>query len=149
MNVILLERIRNLGDLGENVRVAPGFARNYLFPQEKAVPATKDNQAKFEAKRAELQKAAVENLQKAQKRADAIAGLYSVTIIAKSGDEGKLYGSIGTSDIAHALTNAGVEVHKSEIRLSSGALRQVGEHEVQLQLHSDVVASIKIIIEAE
>lgn len=149
MNVILLERMRNLGDLGETVRVAPGFARNYLFPQEKAVPATKDNQAKFEAKRAELQKAAAENLQKAQQRADAVAGLYSVTIVAKSGDEGKLYGSIGTSDIAHALTNAGVEVNKSEIRLPSGALRQVGEHEVQLQLHSDVITSIKIIIEAE
>jgi large subunit ribosomal protein L9 len=149
VNVILLDKIRNLGDLGETVHVAPGFARNYLFPQEKAVPATKDNQAKFEAKRVELEKSVKENLQKSQKRADSINGLFSVTIAAKSGDEGKLYGSIGTADIAQAITKAGIEVNKSEVRLPLGALRQTGEYDVQLQLHSEVITSIKVIVEAE
>ena len=141
MNVILLERIASLGNLGETVKVKAGYGRNFLIPQGKAVPATTDNVTKFEARRAELEQAAAEKFDTAQARKDAISNL-SVTIVQKAGDEGKLFGSVGTSDIAHAVTDAGVPVEKREIRLPYGPLRQIGEHKVEVELHSDVVAEI-------
>ncbi len=148
MNVILLERIANLGKLGETVKVKAGFGRNYLIPQGKAVPATAENVKKFEARRAELEKAAAEKLDTAQARKDAIGNL-SITIVQKAGDEGKLFGSVGTSDIAHAITDAGVPVEKREIRLPMGPLRQIGEHKVEVELHSDVIAEVTINIVPE
>ena len=135
MNVILLERVNNLGDLGDQVNVKAGYGRNFLIPQGKAVSATADNVAKFEARRAELEAAAAEKLAAAEARKAALSEL-SISITQKAGDEGKLFGSVGTSDIANAITAAGVEVSKSEIRLPEGALRHVGE------FHSDVVAFI-------
>jgi len=143
MNVILLERISSLGSLGETVKVKAGYGRNFLIPQGKAVPATADNVAKFEARRAELEKAAAERLDTAEARKDAI-GQLSISITQKAGDEGKLFGSVGTSDIAHAITEAGVPVEKREIRLPNGPLRQIGEHKVEVELHSDVVVAISV-----
>lgn len=149
MNVILLERIRNVGSLGEKVNVKPGYGRNYLIPKGKAVYATPENIAKFELRRAELEKAAAESLNAAQKRKQAIEALNLVTIQAKAGEEGKLFGSLGTRDIADAISQAGVEVNKSEVDLPTGPLRMLGEHEITLELHSDVVATIKISVTAE
>jgi len=143
MNVILLERISSLGNLGDTVKVKAGYGRNFLIPQGKAVPATADNVAKFEARRAELEKAASERLDTAEARKDAI-GQLSISITQKAGDEGKLFGSVGTSDIAHAITEAGVPVEKREIRLPNGPLRQIGEHKVEVELHSDVVVAITV-----
>ena len=114
MNIILLDKIANLGGLGDTVSVKAGYARNFLFPQGKAVPATKDNVEKFEQRRAELESKLADVLTKAQARADKIAELAEVTIAAPAGDEGKLFGSVGTRDIADAVTTAGVEVAKSE-----------------------------------
>jgi len=148
MNVILLEKVHNLGDLGEQVSVKAGYGRNFLLPQGKAVPATADNIAKFEARRAELEKAAAEKLAAAEARKAALSEL-EVTITQKAGDEGKLFGSVGTSDIAHAITEAGAEVSKSEVRLPEGALRNVGDYEIDVELHSDVVATVKLSIVAE
>ena len=123
MEVILLENIGKLGKLGDTVHVRPGFGRNYLIPQGKAVPATAANTAAFEARRAELEATAAKALAEAQQRADALAALGRVTITANAGTEGKLFGSIGTRDIAEALTAAGCEVDKAEVRLPEGALR--------------------------
>ena len=143
MNVILLERVANLGKLGDSVKVRAGYGRNYLIPQGKAVPATPENVEKFEARRAELEQAASERMSTAEARKDAISAL-SITITQKAGDEGKLFGSVGTSDIAHAITDAGVPVEKREVRLPNGPIRQIGEHNIEIELHSDVVASITI-----
>ena len=143
MQVILLEKIHHLGDLGSKVSVKPGYARNFLFPKEKAVPATADNLSHFEARRAELEKAAQAALQAAQKRATTLEQT-TITIGAKAGDEGKLFGSVGTREIAEAITAAGVSITKSEVRLPEGAIRQIGEHAVSLQLHSDVTVQVKI-----
>jgi len=148
MQVILLEKIRNLGELGDCVDVANGYGRNYLLPQGKAVPATKENLEKFEARRAELEAKAAEVLAAAQARAEKINEL-TVTIEAYAGDEGKLFGSVGTRDIAEAATKAGVELNKSEVRLPHGALRQTGEYEIECHLHSDVTATLKLNIVAE
>lgn len=148
MNVILLEKVHNLGDLGEKVNVKAGFGRNFLIPQGKAVSATADNIAKFEARRAELEKAATEKLTSAEARKASLDGM-SVTIAQKAGDEGKLFGSVGTHDIAEALTAAGVGVEKSEVRLPQGALRELGEYEIDIALHGDVVATIKLTVVAE
>ncbi|MGB0495840.1 MAG: 50S ribosomal protein L9 [Kangiellaceae bacterium] len=148
MQVILLEKIRNLGELGDSVAVANGYGRNFLLPQGKAVPATKANTEKFEAQRAELEKKAAEVLSAAQARADKIAEL-SVKIEAHSGDEGKLFGSVGTKDIADAVVAAGVEVEKNEVRLPNGALRNTGEYEVEIHLHSDVNATLKLEVVAQ
>jgi len=148
MQVILLEKIKNFGGLGEEVSVKPGFARNYLYPQGKAVPATKANIEKFEARRAELEKAADEKLQAAKAKAEKLANL-TVTLAAKSGDEGKLFGSIGIRDLAEAITKAGVEIKKSEVELASGAIRQIGEYDINIQLHGDVTAVVKVNIVAE
>lgn len=148
MEVILLEKIGKLGALGDKVTVKPGFGRNFLIPYGKAVPATKDNVAQFEERRAELEKAAAEKLATAQARAEKLNGL-EVTIVAKAGDEGKLFGSIGVRDVADAVTAAGQELSKSEVRLPEGPLRTTGEFDVSLHLHSDVDAAIKLSIVSE
>jgi len=149
VNVILLERIRNLGILGQTVSVKPGYGRNYLVPKGKAVYATPANILKFEARRAELEKVEAEHLKAAEARKQALIALKNVTVKSKAGEEGKLFGSVGTRDIADAITSAGVEVDKSEIHLSTGALRQVGEYEVEVELHTDVRVMIKINVEAD
>jgi large subunit ribosomal protein L9 len=143
MNVILLEKIGRLGNLGDQVAVKAGFARNYLFPQGKAVPATQDNVAKFEARRAELEQAARETLQAAQARADALRECV-LSITGRASEEGKLYGSIGTKDLVEVIAKAGVVVHKSEVRLPNGPLHQIGEHDIHIQLHADVNVTVKV-----
>lgn len=148
MEVILLEKIGKLGNLGDKVSVKSGFGRNYLVPQGKAVPATATNVAKFEERRAELEAAAAEKLATATARAE-VLNEKEVTITAKCGDEGKLFGSIGTRDIADAVTAAGTEVCKSEIRLPEGALRAIGEYDVAVQLHPEVTATVKLTIVGE
>lgn len=149
MEVILLERMRNLGALGETVKVKSGYARNFLIPQGKAVYATKVNLAKFEQRRAELEKIAAEKLSVATAKQQKLAELPVITMSAKAGEEGKLFGSIGTRDIAEAITKAGVEVEKREVRMSEGAIRHVGEFDVVIELDSDVVATIKLNIVSE
>ena len=148
MNVILLERVNNLGDLGDEVGVKPGFARNYLIPNSKAVQANKANRAYFEERRADLEKAANEKLTEAQARAEKLAETV-VTIIVKSGEEGRLYGSVGTQDIADALVRDGHAVARSEVRMPEGAIRSLGEYEIALQLHSDVTVEIKVAVVEE
>lgn len=146
MEIILLDKIANLGGLGDQVAVKSGYARNFLFPQGKAVPATKGNVEKFEARRAELEAKVAEELSAAEARAEKVSELGEVTIASPAGDEGKLFGSVGTRDIADAITAAGVEVQKSEVRMPAGTLRETGEFDIDLQLHSDVTTSIKVII---
>ncbi len=148
MDVILLERIGKLGNLGDKVSVKAGFGRNYLIPFGKAVPATKDNIAEYEAKRAELEKAAAEKLAEAQGRAAKLEPL-SISIAANAGEEGKLFGSIGTKDISDAVSAAGVTIDKSEVRLPNGPLREVGEFAIDIQLHTDVTQAVAIIVVAE
>ena len=149
MEVILLENIGNLGGLGDKVDVKAGYGRNYLVPQGKAVPATRSNIAEFEARRAELEAAAAEALAAAEQRAEAINALQPVTIGANAGEEGKLFGSVGTRDIAEAVTAAGCEIDKSEVRLPQGPLRELGEFEVDIQVHGDVTATVVIAVVAE
>ncbi len=148
MNVILLEKVNNLGDLGDQVNVKAGYGRNFLIPQGKAVSATAGNVAKFEARRAELEKVAAEKLTAAEARKAALGEL-TVTIAQKAGEEGKLFGSVGTTDIASAITEAGVEISKSEIRLPEGALRHVGEFAIDVEFHSDVIATVAVEIVPE
>lgn len=143
MQVILLDKIARLGGLGDTVEVKSGFARNYLIPQGKAVMATKANVEMFEARRAELEAKLADVLAAAQARAAQIEALENVTIESKSGDEGKLFGSIGTRDVAEAITAAGVAVAKSEVRMGN-VLRNTGEYEVVVQLHADVKATVQI-----
>lgn len=147
MNVILLEKVANLGTLGDQVTVKSGFARNFLIPQGKAKPATKDNIAEFEARRADLEKQAAEALAAAQALYEQMNGTV-VTIESVAGDEGKLFGSIGTADIADALAAAGFEVERKNIRMPEGALRFVGTFEFDVELHSDVIASITVEVKA-
>ena len=149
MNVILLDKVAKLGGLGDQVSVKSGFARNFLFPQGKAVPANAQNIEKFEQRRAELEKQLAETLTAAQARADKVAALTDVTIVSKAGDEGKLFGSIGTRDIADAVTAAGVELTKAEVRLPHGTIREVGEFDITVQLHADVSATVKLAVIAE
>ena len=148
MDVILLEKVQNLGNIGEQVKVRGGYGRNYLIPQGKAVPASEENVQAFEAKRAELETAATEKLEAAKARASKLADVI-IEISGKAGDEGKLFGSIGTRDIADAITAAGVEVDKHEISLPEGAIRNVGEFEVMALLHPDVSATVKITVVPE
>ncbi len=148
MDVILLEKNHNLGDLGEKVSVKSGFGRNFLIPQGKAVPATEANLVEFEKRRAELEKKAAEELSISQARVDKLQEL-KVTIASKAGDEGKLFGSIGTADLAKAMTSAGVEVKKSEVRLPEGAIRNVGEYEISVQVHSDLSGIVQVSVIAE
>lgn len=148
MQVILLEKIRNLGELGDNVTVANGYGRNFLLPHGKAVPATKDNVEKFETRRAELEKKAADVLGAANARAAQFAEL-TVTIEAYAGDEGKLFGSVGTKDIAEAASAAGVSLEKHEVRLPNGPIRAVGEFDVDVHLHTDVNAILKVVVAAQ
>lgn len=148
MEVILLEKVQNLGNLGDKVKVRPGFGRNFLIPQGKAVFATKDNVAKFEERRAELERVAAEKLGAAQERANGMEGL-TVTIACKAGDEGKLFGSVGIPEIADAMNAAGAPVEKAEIRLPEGALRQIGDYDISVHLHTDVDVNVKVSVVAE
>ena len=148
MNVILLERVNNLGDLGDEVSVKPGFARNYLIPNAKAVQANNANREVFEQRRSELEAKAQGILGEAKARAEKIEG-HILTIMVKSGEEGRLYGSVGTQDIADALVADGHEVERSEVRLPDGAIRALGEYEIAVQLHSEVTAGIKVAVVEE
>jgi len=148
MEVILLEKVRNLGTLGEKVRVKPGYGRNFLIPGGKAVPATKQNIEKFEARRSELEKSQADILAKAIARSEAMSGLV-VSISQKAGAEGKLYGSVGTVDISEAVTAKGIELARQEIRLPEGPFRNIGEHEVEIHLHTDVNVKIRVNIVPE
>ena len=143
MEVILLEKVRNLGSLGEQVKVKAGFARNYLIPYGKAVTANAENRAKFEAQRAELEKAQADALGKAKIRAEKMAG-FTVQIVRKVSEEGKLFGSVGIRDICEAMEQAGFELERSEIHLDRGPLKEVGDHEISVSLHPEV--NFKIIV---
>jgi len=145
MNVILLEKIGNLGDLGDEVSVKPGFARNYLLPQGKAVTADDENRTVFEGRRAELEASANEKLAEANTRAEKLIDK-ELSIAVKSGEEGRLYGSVGTQNIADALTAEGIPVERSEIRMPEGVIRVLGEYEIAIQLHTDVTAQIKVAV---
>ena len=147
MEVILLEKVANLGTLGDKVKVKSGYGRNFLLPYGKAAPAAEANIKAFEERRAELEKAAADKLATAQSRAEALEGA-SFTVTSKAGDEGKLFGSIGVRDIADVITAAGTDVEKSEVRLPEGPLRVTGEYEIELQLHSDVEVTVTLAVVA-
>lgn len=148
MEVILLEKIVNLGDLGDKVTVKSGYGRNYLIPQHKAVPATKENLQAFEERRAELERIEKEKLDAAEQRATQVNGL-DITLTVKAGDEGKLFGSITVRDIVEAAEKRGVEIDKSEVLLPEGPIRELGEYEIDIQLHPEVTATVKIGVIAE
>jgi large subunit ribosomal protein L9 len=148
MEVILLEKIANLGNLGDKVTIKSGYGRNYLIPQGKAAMATAAKIKEFEERRAELEKQAAEKLAAASTRAEAISKL-SISIAHKTGDEGRLFGSVGTQNIAEAITAAGVKVEKQEVRLPNGVIRQIGEYNIAINLHSDVVVTLPIKIVSE
>jgi large subunit ribosomal protein L9 len=148
MDVILLTKVANLGNIGDRVKVKSGYGRNFLLPKGKATLATPDNVKKFEARRAELEKLAREQLQDAEKRAAAFKD-FKLEITAKAGTEGKLFGSIGTADIAEATTKAGHKLARAEVRLPTGPLRTVGEHVVALHLHTDIDVQLPVVITAE
>jgi len=148
MEVILLEKVANLGDLGDKVAIKSGYGRNYLVPQGKAVPATADKIKEFEARRAELEKAAAEKLAAANVRASAL-GKLEIVISHKAGEEGKLFGSVGTQNIADAITEAGAKVEKHEVRMPDGVIRQIGDYDIDISLHSDVSVTMPITIAAE
>ena len=149
MEVILLEKIGKLGDIGDTVKVKAGFGRNFLVPHGKAVYATKDNLKVFEERRADLEKQEAEKLASANKRSEKIAALGTIIIKAVVGEEGKLFGSVGVREIEEAINAAGGEVSKNEINLPDGAYKQIGEFLVDIQLHSDVTLSVKVLIEPE
>ena len=148
MDVILLTKVANLGNIGDRVKVKSGYGRNFLLPKGKATLATPDNVKKFEARRAELEKIAREQLQDAESRAEAFKD-FKLQITAKAGTEGKLFGSIGTADIAEACTNAGHKVARAEVRLPTGPLRMVGEHVITLHLHTDIDVQLPVVITGE
>ena len=148
MNVILLEKVRNLGDLGDQVRVRSGYGRNFLIPQGKAAIANEANKAQFEARRAELEKHQADILVKAKARGEKMAGA-KVEIQSKAGDEGKLFGSIGTADIAEAMTTAGHPLERAEIHLPNGPLKQIGDFEIPVSLHAEVNFKITVSVVVE
>ncbi|EGW55524.1 50S ribosomal protein L9 [Candidatus Endoriftia persephonae] len=148
MDIILLQKVDNLGDLGEKVKVKSGYGRNYLIPSGRAIPATAANLAEFEARRAELEKGAADKLAAAEARKEKLEGL-EISISCKAGDEGRLFGSVGTIDIAKAVNEAGGELEKQEVRLPNGPFRVAGDYEVELHLHTDVNASLKLQIVPE
>jgi large subunit ribosomal protein L9 len=148
MEVILLQKIANLGDIGDRVRVKPGFGRNYLLPGGKATLATPVNIAKFEARRAELEIRATNEFAAAKARAAALEG-FKLSLTAKAGSEGKLFGSISTTDIAEACSAAGHKIERAEVRLPGGPIRAVGEHIVTLHLHSDIDIDVPLTVVAE
>jgi large subunit ribosomal protein L9 len=145
MQVILLEKVGKLGDLGDQVNVKAGYGRNFLIPLGKAVPASTGNVADFETRRAELEAAAAEKVAAAQARADKLAGVV-VTIESNAGEEGKLFGSIGTRDVADAISATGNEVAKSEVKMPEGVIRELGEYDISVQLHSDVTTVVKVVV---
>ena len=149
MEVILLDKIAKLGGLGDKVTVKSGYARNFLLPKGKAVFASKANVEHFEARRADLEKKLAEQLTAAEARAAKLTELAEVTIASKAGDEGKLFGSIGTRDIADAITEAGVEVVKAEVRLPLGSIRETGEFDIVIHVHNDVDATVKVVVIAQ
>lgn len=148
MQIILLEKIANLGELGDQVNVKPGYARNFLVPKGKAVPATKANIERFEARRAELEASAASALATAQARKERIEEI-ELSVAVRAGEEGKLFGSLGNRDIAELSTQAGVELAKAEVRLPSGPIRAVGEFDVTIHLHPEVDALLKLHVVAE
>ena len=148
MDVILLEKVKNLGDLGDTVKVKPGYGRNFLLPQGKALPATPDNLKVFEARKAELIKKAGDSLSAAKARAEKLGGK-TLVIKALTAEEGKLYGSVGIADVVRAANAAGFDVKKSEIDMPNGAIRQLGSYPVTLRLHTEVEASITVTVEEE
>ena len=148
MDVILLQKVANLGNIGDRVEVKSGYGRNYLLPAGKATLATPANVAKFEARRAELEKLAREQLAEAESRAEKLKE-FTLRISAKAGNEGKLFGSIGTTDIAEACTTQGHKVTRSEVRMPSGPIRMVGDHELVLHLHTDVDVTLRVSVTAE
>ncbi|MBF7053999.1 50S ribosomal protein L9 [Halomonas sp. KAO] len=148
MEVILLDNIGKLGGLGDQVTVKPGYGRNYLVPYGLAVPATKDNIEAFEAQRAELEAQATERKAEAEERAAQLNEI-ELSLVAKSGDEGKLFGSIGPRDLADAIASAGIDVAKSEVRMPEGPIRAVGEYDIQLRLHAEVEATVRVVVVAE
>ena len=148
MELILLEKVTNLGNLGDKVKVKPGYGRNYLVPTGKAVPATEKNIAEFEIRRAELEKAALQKLSTAEERCAALQG-FELVLAANAGDEGKLYGSIGPREIAEAVSERGIALEKSEVIMGEGPIRYTGEHAVLVHLHADVETEIKVIINPE
>ncbi|MBM0108777.1 50S ribosomal protein L9 [Steroidobacter sp. S1-65] len=148
MEIILMQKVANLGNIGDKVKVKAGYGRNYLLPQGKATLATPENVAKFEARRAEFEKAAKEEMASAQARAAKLEG-FKLTLTAKAGGEGKLFGSVGNSDIVEALRKAGHTVERAEVRMPNGPIRQAGEHTVQLHLHTDVNVDLPVVIVGE
>lgn len=146
MDVILLDKVENLGNLGDKVSVKPGYGRNYLIPTGRAAAATTSNLRKFEERRAELERISSDAATAARGRAAALTALPIVTISSKAGEEGKLFGSVGTADIAAAFTAAGIAVDKHELRLPDGPLRHTGEHEITLHLHPDVNIQVTIMV---
>ena len=148
MELILLEKVQKLGDLGDTVKVKPGFGRNYLVPSGKAMRATAENVAAFAARREELEKAALKKLSSAEDRVVALAG-FEIVLSAIASEEGKLYGSIGPREISDAVTERGLELSKSEVVMGEGPIRQTGEHLVLVHLHADVEAEIKVTVNAE
>ena len=148
MEVILFETVQNLGSVGDTVNVKPGFARNYLIPQGKAVPATEEAMAAVEARRAELEQQEEQVRAEAQARADQVKDMH-VKVTRKAGEEGRLFGSVGAADVAEAIGESGVEVTRHEVLLPNGALRQVGEFDVQIRLHMDVQTEIKVEVVGE
>jgi len=148
MEIILLEKIAKLGNLGDKVTVKPGYGRNFLIPQGKAVRASAEKLAEFEQRRAELEQKATTEFTAAQARAEALANV-NVTITQKAGEEGRLYGSVGVKDIADAVTAAGVELHKKEVRLPTGPIRHTGDYDVKLHIHADLDAIVTVKIVGE
>ena len=148
MDVILLQKVANLGNIGDRVKVRSGYGRNFLLPGGKATLATPDNVARFEARRGELEKAAREHMSSAQERAVALKD-FKLVITSKAGTEGKLFGSIGTSDIAEALGKQGFKIERSEVRMPNGPLRMVGDHSIGLHLHADIDVPLAVSIVAE
>jgi large subunit ribosomal protein L9 len=148
MEVILLQKVTNLGNIGDRVNVKSGYGRNFLLPKGKATVATVDNVAKFEARRAELEKQANEELAAAKARAVKLEG-FKLSLTAKAGSEGKLFGSVGNTDIIEALSKAGHTVTRAEVRLSNGPIRHVGEHSVHLQFHADVTVEVPVTVTGE
>ncbi|MGH8243372.1 MAG: 50S ribosomal protein L9 [Steroidobacteraceae bacterium] len=148
MEVILLQKIANLGDIGDRVKVKPGFGRNYLLPGGKATLATPENVARFESRRAELEAKAAKDLASAKERTAALEG-FTLTIAAKAGSEGKLFGSISTADIAEACQKAGHTIERAEVRLPGGPIRTVGEHVISLHLHTDIDIPVPLTVVAE
>lgn len=148
MDVILLQKVRNLGDLGDRVKVKAGFGRNFLLPQGMALPATEENLKVFETRRAELETSATDSLNAAKSRAQQLEG-FKLTIKARAAEEGKLYGSVGSFEVIEALKTQGINVQKREITLPNGPIRNTGEHKILLQLHSDIEVPILVIVEEE